>query len=43
VVGVDGDRTTAECDYWALGEAIVDAVVTRYPVAFDGGAIVDVG
>ncbi len=24
----------AERGFWALGEAIVDAVVTRYPVAF---------
>jgi hypothetical protein len=27
--------------FWALGEAIVDAVVTRYPAAFDGTAIGD--
>jgi hypothetical protein len=25
----------AERGFWALGEAIVDAVVTRYPMAFD--------
>jgi hypothetical protein len=25
----------AERGFWALGEAIVDAVVTRYPTAFD--------
>ena len=28
--------------FWALGEAIVDAVVTRYPAAFDGSAVVEV-
>jgi hypothetical protein len=32
----------SERGYWALGEAIVDAVVTRYPTAFDGTAVVDV-
>lgn len=26
--------------FWALGEAIVDAVVTRYPAAFDGSVVV---
>ena len=31
----------AERGFWALGEAIVDAVVTRYPAAFDGVAIVE--
>jgi len=25
----------SERGFWALGEAIVDAVVTRYPLAFD--------
>jgi hypothetical protein len=30
----------AERGFWALGEAIVDAVVTRYPAAFDGVAVV---
>ena len=25
--------------FWALGEAVVDAVVARYPVAFDGAAV----
>jgi hypothetical protein len=25
--------------FWALGEAIVDAVVTRYRAAFDSGAV----
>jgi hypothetical protein len=33
----------AERGFWALGEAIVDAVVTRYPAAFDVRATVDVG
>jgi hypothetical protein len=28
--------------FWALGEAIVDAVVTRYPAAFDGAAVVGI-
>jgi hypothetical protein len=28
----------AERGFWALGEAIVDAVVTRYPAAFDSAA-----
>jgi hypothetical protein len=32
----------AERGFWALGEAIVDAVVTRYPAAFDSTAIVGV-
>jgi hypothetical protein len=35
-------RVQAERGYWALGEAIVDAVVTRYPAVFNGAAIVDV-
>ena len=29
----------AERGFWALGEAIVDAVVTRYPAAFDSQAL----
>jgi hypothetical protein len=32
----------AERGFWALGEAIVDAVVARFPKAFDGTAVVDV-
>ena len=32
----------AERGLWALGEAIVDAVVTRYPAAFESTAIGDV-
>ncbi len=31
----------SERGFWALGEAIVDAVVTRYPAAFAGTAVVD--
>jgi len=31
----------AERGYWSLGEAIVDAVVTRYPAAFDSTAVGD--
>jgi hypothetical protein len=31
----------AERGFWALGEAIVDAVSTRYPAAFDGAVVVD--
>ncbi len=31
-----GAEIQAERGFWALGEAIVDAVVTRYPAAFDG-------
>ncbi|MCG8353479.1 MAG: hypothetical protein MI924_37410 [Chloroflexales bacterium] len=27
--------------FWALGEAIVDAVATRYPTAFDNSALLD--
>jgi hypothetical protein len=30
-----GLELQAERGFWALGEAIVDAVVTRYPAAFD--------
>ena len=32
----------AERGYWALGEAIVDAVATRYPAAFDRTTITGV-
>jgi hypothetical protein len=37
-----GTEIQAERGFWALGEAIVDAVVTRYPAAFDGAASVGV-
>jgi hypothetical protein len=30
-----------ERGFWAIGEAIVDAVVTRFPAAFDGTAVVE--
>jgi hypothetical protein len=30
-----GAEMQAERGFWAIGEAIVDAVVTRYPTAFD--------
>ncbi|MFL5805050.1 MAG: hypothetical protein ACJ8CR_25315 [Roseiflexaceae bacterium] len=29
--------------FWALGEAVVDAVATRYPAAFDRQAIEEAG
>ena len=29
----------AERGFWALGEAIVDALVTRYPATFDSQAL----
>ena len=32
----------SERGFWALGEALVDAVVTRYPAAFDNTAVVGV-
>jgi hypothetical protein len=31
----------SERGFWALGEAIVDAVVARYPAAFDSRALDD--
>jgi hypothetical protein len=31
----------SERGFWASGEAIVDAVVSRYPAAFDGSALVE--
>ncbi len=30
-----GTQVQAERGFWAIGEAIVDAVVTHYPAAFD--------
>jgi hypothetical protein len=30
---------TSKRGFWALGEAIVDAVVTRYPATFDSQAL----
>jgi hypothetical protein len=32
----------AERGFWAIGEAVVDAVVMRYPAAFDGTAVIGV-
>jgi hypothetical protein len=32
----------AQRGFWSFGEAIVDAVVTRYPAAFDAAAVVEV-
>jgi hypothetical protein len=34
-----GTQVRAERGFWAIGEAIVDAVVTRYPAAFDSQAL----
>jgi hypothetical protein len=34
-----GTLLQAERGFWALGEALVDAVVARYPAAFDGTAV----
>jgi hypothetical protein len=34
-----GAEMQAERGFWALGEAIVDAVATRYPAAFDSQAL----
>jgi hypothetical protein len=34
-----GTQVQAERGFWALGEAIVDAVVTRYSTAFDSQAL----
>src|SRR5690349_22764737 len=31
-----GTQIQAERGFWAIGEAVVDAAVTRYPAAFDG-------
>lgn len=34
-----GSALQAERGFWALGEAVVDAVVTRYPTTFDSQAL----
>jgi len=34
-----GTSLEAERGFWALGEAIVDAVVARFPDAFDSSAV----
>jgi hypothetical protein len=36
-----GTALRAEHGFWALGEAIVDAIVTRYPTTFDSDALGD--
>ena len=36
-----GTQVQAERGFWALGEAVVDAVVARYPTAFDGTEVGD--
>ena len=38
-----GAELQAERGFWALGEAIVDAVVTRYPTVFDVSGINQMG
>lgn len=32
----------AERGFWAIGEAVVDAVITRYPTVFDSTTVVGV-
>lgn len=36
-----GAEVQAECGFWALGEAVVDAVVMRYSTAFDSAAVLE--
>ena len=36
-----GTQVQAERGFWAIGEAVVDAVVTRYPAAFDSAAVLE--
>jgi len=36
-----GADLEAERGLWALGEAVVDAVVVRYPAAFDSAAVLE--
>ena len=36
-----GAEIQAERGFWAIGEAVVDAVVTRYPAAFDSAAVLE--
>lgn len=38
-----GTNIRAEQGFWALGEAIVDAVLARYPTVFDGSGINEIG
>ena len=39
--GWRGTDIRAERGFWALGEALVDAVVARYPRVFDSTALVE--
>lgn len=36
-----GTEMQAERGFWALGEAVVDSIVTRFPATFDTSAIAD--
>ena len=38
-----GTNIRAERGFWALGEAVVDAVVARYPSVFDGSRVDESG
>ncbi len=38
-----GTEIRAERGFWALGEAVVDAVVARYPAVFDGSGANEIG
>ena len=38
-----GAEMQAERGFWAIGEAIVDAVVTRYPAVFDSTGVLGEG
>jgi len=37
----NGTDVRAERGFWALGEAIVDAVVVRYPAAFESRILME--
>ncbi len=36
-----GTQVQAERGFWALGEAVVDAVVARYPTVFDSTEVLE--
>ena len=36
-----GAEIQSERGFWAIGEAVVDAVVARYPAAFDSTALLE--
>jgi hypothetical protein len=36
-----GTQVKAERGFWAIGEAIVDSVVTRYPAAFESRILME--